>query len=71
MHEPIVKNTILPKNSVQKINAKNIREIRDFPEILENLKNHNSREFSSREFEMHTSNNERCNEYCEKRISYF
>jgi hypothetical protein len=56
MHVPIVKNTILPKNSVQKINAKNIREIRDFPGIFENFKNHNSREFSSREFEMHTSN---------------
>jgi hypothetical protein len=55
MHEPIVKNAILPKNSVQKIYVKNIREIRDFPGILENLKNQNSREFSSREFEMHTS----------------
>jgi hypothetical protein len=55
MHEPIVKNAILPKNSVQKINVKNIREIRDFPGILENLKNQNSREFSSRESEMHTS----------------
>jgi hypothetical protein len=35
--------------------VKNIREIRDFPGILENLKNQNSREFSSRESEMHTS----------------
>jgi hypothetical protein len=55
MHEPIVKNTILPKKCVQKINVKKIREFetsREFSRIRTLL---NSREFSSREFEMHTS----------------
>jgi hypothetical protein len=35
MHEPIVKNAILPKKYVQKISVKKIREIRDFPGILD------------------------------------